>query len=44
VTQLDSFHLVAALEVGDELDGIVTYDQRLADGAEALWQSVVAPA
>ena len=40
---LDSLHLAAALEVGDELEGIVTYDHRLADGAEALGHSVVAP-
>jgi uncharacterized protein len=40
---LDSLHLAAALEVGDELEGIVTYDQRLADGAKALGLRVVAP-
>lgn len=40
---LDSLHLAAALEMGDELEGVVTYDQRLADGAEALGLSVVAP-
>jgi predicted nucleic acid-binding protein len=41
---LDSLHVAAALEVGDELEAIVTYDRRLADGAEALGLSVVAPA
>lgn len=41
---LDSLHLAAALETGDELEGIVTYDRRLADGAEALGLRVVAPA
>jgi predicted nucleic acid-binding protein len=41
---LDSLHLAAALEMGDELDGIVTYDRRLADGAEALGLNVLAPA
>lgn len=41
---LDSLHLAAALEVGDELEGIVTYDRRLADGAQALGLGVVAPA
>jgi predicted nucleic acid-binding protein len=40
---LDSLHLAAALEIGDELEGVVTYDRRLADGAEALGISVVAP-
>lgn len=32
---LDALHLAAALLVGDELEGIVTYDRRLA-GAAAL--------
>jgi predicted nucleic acid-binding protein len=41
---LDSLHLAAALEVGDELEGIVTFDRRLADGAEALGLNVLAPA
>ena len=27
---LDALHLAAALEVGDELEGMVTYDQRMA--------------
>lgn len=40
---LDALHLAAALELGDELSGIVTYDQRLADGADALGISVIAP-
>lgn len=40
---LDSLHLAAALEVGDELEGVVTYDQRLANGAEALGLRIVAP-
>ncbi|MFN2486320.1 MAG: type II toxin-antitoxin system VapC family toxin [Acidimicrobiia bacterium] len=40
---LDALHLAAALEVGDELEGVVTYDQHLADGANALGVRVVAP-
>ena len=40
---LDALHLAAALEIGDELEAIVTYDQRLAESAEALGISVVAP-
>jgi uncharacterized protein len=40
---LDSLHLAAALEIGDELEAVVTYDRRLADGARALGISVVAP-
>ena len=41
---LDALHLAAALEIGDELEGVVTYDRRLADVAEGLGISVVAPA
>lgn len=41
---LDALHLAAALEVGDELHGIVTYDRHLANGARALGLVVVAPA
>lgn len=41
---LDSLHLGAAMEFGDELEGIVTYDRRLAEGAEILGIGVVAPA
>jgi predicted nucleic acid-binding protein len=40
---LDSLHLAAALEMGDELEGIVTYDRRLAGGAVALGLNVFAP-
>jgi predicted nucleic acid-binding protein len=41
---LDALHLAAALELGDELEGIVTYDRDLAEGAKALGVVVVAPA
>ena len=40
---LDAFHLAAALELGDELDGILTYDDRLAAPARARGIRVVAP-
>lgn len=40
---LDALHLAAALEIGDELEGFVTYNRRLADGAQALGVMVVAP-
>lgn len=40
---LDSLHLAAALELGDELEGIVTYDHRLAAGALGLGIHVIAP-
>jgi len=40
---LDSLHLAAALELGDELEGLVTYDKRLAESAQSLGIRVVAP-
>lgn len=40
---LDAIHLAAAIEFGDELDGLVTYDRRLAAGARSLGIDVVAP-
>ncbi len=40
---LDAIHLAAALEFGDDLEGIVTYDTRLAEAAERLGIRAVAP-
>lgn len=40
---LDALHLAAALELGDELDGIVTYDDRLGEAASGYGMVVVAP-
>ncbi len=40
---LDAIHLAAALDLGDELEGLVTYDDRLAAAAEANGVIVVAP-
>ncbi|MHB1526206.1 MAG: type II toxin-antitoxin system VapC family toxin [Candidatus Dormibacteria bacterium] len=40
---LDAIHLGAALELGDELDGIVTYDERLARAAKLHGVALVAP-
>ena len=40
---LDALHLAAALEVGDDLEALVTYDERLTDSARTLGISVVAP-
>jgi len=40
---LDAVHLAAALELGDELDGLVTYDDRLADAARFHGITVIAP-
>ncbi len=43
VRSLDALHLAAALELGDELDGIVAYDDRLIDAARWLGITVVSP-
>ena len=40
---LDALHLAAALDLGDDLDGIITYDDRLASAAVALGIDVIAP-
>lgn len=40
---LDALHLAAALEFGDDLEGIVTYDARLAEDAGQHGLAVVAP-
>lgn len=40
---LDAVHLAAALELGDELDGIVTYDDRLTEAAKLHGVRVIAP-
>ncbi len=41
---LDALHLATALEAGDDLDGIVTYDARMAEAARSLGLAVLAPA
>ncbi|MCU0274526.1 MAG: type II toxin-antitoxin system VapC family toxin [Acidimicrobiales bacterium] len=40
---LDALHLAAALHLGDDLEGLLTYDDRLATAAEAVGIPVVAP-
>lgn len=40
---LDAIHLATALALGDDLDGIVTYDGRLADAAIANGLHTVRP-
>ena len=40
---LDAAHVATALSVGDDLDGVVTYDQRLAEACDNLGLNVVAP-
>lgn len=39
----DAVHLAAALELGDDLTGVVTYDDRLAEAARAHGITVTAP-
>lgn len=41
---LDAVHLAAALDLGDELEGIVTYDERLSAAAALHGITVIAPA
>jgi hypothetical protein len=40
---LDALHLAAAMELDDELDGIVTYDDRMATAAALHGIAVIAP-
>lgn len=40
---LDAIHLAAALVLGDELEGVVTYDDQLAAAAESNGVVAVAP-
>ena len=43
VRSLDALHLAAALELADDLEGMVTYDRRLGEGCRALGILVVRP-
>ncbi len=40
---LDALHLATALEFGDDLEGLVTYDRRMIDGARLVAVNVVSP-
>jgi predicted nucleic acid-binding protein len=40
---LDALHLAAAQELGDDLEGVVSYDARMIAGANALQIAVVSP-
>lgn len=40
---LDALHLAAALDLGDDLESIVTYDERLAQAARANGLTAIAP-
>lgn len=41
---LDAIHIAAAMEFGDELEALVTYDAGMARAAQALGLAVVSPA
>ena len=41
---LEALHLASALELGDDLEGVVTYDGRLAAAVAMTGYPVVAPA
>ncbi len=40
---LDAVHLASALALVDDLEGVVTYDERLGEAARALGLRVIAP-
>ena len=40
---LDALHLASALGLGDDLEGVVTYDGRLAEAVAMIGYPVVAP-
>ena len=41
---LDALHLAVALELGDDLDAMVVYDERLAEAARAYGVRTISPA
>ena len=43
VRSLDALHLATAIEVGDALDAVITYDARMAEAARSLGLVVSAP-
>lgn len=43
IRSLDAIHLATALRLADELEAIVTYDQRMIEGARALGLPVASP-
>ena len=40
---LDAIHMASALAVGDDLDAIVTYDERMIDGARRIGLTTASP-
>ncbi len=43
IRTLDAIHLAAAAAAGEDLAGLVTYDERMADAAEAFGLTALAP-
>jgi predicted nucleic acid-binding protein len=43
LTPLDALHLATAVEIRDELDGVVTYDQRMTSAAHNLGLTMLTP-
>ena len=43
VRTLDAIHLATALAIGDDLDAVVTYDDRMTEGAKLLGLRVARP-
>jgi uncharacterized protein len=43
VRSLDALHLATAIEIGDALDAVITYDARMAAAARSLGLAVAAP-
>jgi predicted nucleic acid-binding protein len=41
---LDALHLASALALGDDLEGLLAYDERLVDAARAIGLRALAPA
>jgi predicted nucleic acid-binding protein len=41
---LDAIHLATAMRLEDDIQGVVTYDERMADAARALGLRVMSPA
>jgi predicted nucleic acid-binding protein len=43
VRSLDALHLATAIEIGDALDAVITYDARMAEAARSVGLAVTAP-
>ncbi len=44
IRSLDAIHIATALELGERLDGVLTYDERMAEAAREAGLDVRAPA